>query len=167
VEFTITTNAGNKQREIVATLLAEDLRKLGMKVKFAPLDFNLLVSQLYTGEGWEVMVMGLTGGNPDPNSSANIWKSSGNLHMWNVGWDEPQTEWEARIDEIYEQAAITVDPEARRRLYYEAQEIIAEQVPMIYTVNQTVFYAVRNKWVNIKPTAYGGVLHNLEVMFAR
>lgn len=167
VEFEINTNAGNKQRETLASLVAEDLRKLGMKVKFVPLDFNLLVSRLMSGEGWSCIVMGLTGGNPDPNSGANVWRSDGNLHMWNVGWDKPQTSWEARIDQIYDLGAVTMDPVARRKLYYEAQDIVADQVPMIFTVAQIQYTAVRNKWENIKPTAFGGTLHNIEVIFQK
>lgn len=167
VEFEINTNAGNKHREILGMLLAEDLRKLGMKVALVSLDFNLLVNRLLSGNGWSMMIMGLSGGNPEPHNSANIWTSQGTLHMWNVGWDQPQTEWEARIDELFALGATTMDPEERRRYYFEAQEIVAEQVPMIYTAAAIVYVAVRDCWRNVRPTAFGGVLHNIEVLYKR
>lgn len=167
VEFTLVTNAGSKQREVVAAIIAEDLRKLGMQVTYAPLDFSLLVNRMYSGADWQCMLMGLSGGSPEPNNEAGIWRSDGKLHLWNVGNAQPQTAWEARVDELFDTGAVTMDPQSRRRIYYEAQEIIADQVPVIFTVAQTVYVAARNHLGNVKPTSLGGSLHNVEVIFDR
>jgi peptide/nickel transport system substrate-binding protein len=167
VELEIITHTGNKQREILATLLAEDLTELGMEISLSFIDFNLLVNRLYTGKDWSVMVMGLSGGNQDPNSSANVWRSDGNLHMWNVGWSTPQTAWEARIDTLYDLGAVTLDENKRLQYYFEAQEIIAEQVPIIYTVAETLYVAAKRQWANIKPTSFGGLTHNIEVIYQK
>ena len=110
VEFTIATNEGNVQRETLMTLLAEDLTELGMTVHQNPMDFNLLVNQLTSGEGWEAIIIGLTGG-VDPDGGSNVWQSDGGLHMWNIGRDGPQTEWEARVDEIFRVGRTILDPE--------------------------------------------------------
>lgn len=164
VEFTLSTNEGNLQRETFMTLLAEDLTELGMTVHTNPMDFNLLVNQLTSGENWDAIIIGLTGG-VDPDGGSNVWQSSGGLHMWNIGRDEPQTEWEARVDEIFEIGRTILDPEERVKVYYEWQDIIAEEVPLIYAVTPLVYAAARNEIKNIEYTAYGGSLHNIHVLW--
>ena len=46
VEFTILTNSENKEREQIGNIIVDDMRKAGLKVKFAPIQFNALVNKL-------------------------------------------------------------------------------------------------------------------------
>ncbi len=164
VSFILTTNAGNIPREGAGNILQADLQELGMDVTFTPVDFNYLVNQLTSEFEWDMMIMGLTGG-LEPHTGRNVWHSSGNLHMWNPVQSEPATEWEARIDEIFDEAATVLDPEKRQALYYEWQEIIAEQAPIIYTVVQDSITAMRNTVKNADPTIVGGWYHNIESLY--
>ncbi len=151
VEFLMTTNAGNAPREALGNILQSDLQELGMRVTFSPMDFNLMVGQLTSTFDWECIIIGLTGG-LEPNTGRNVWHSSGQLHMWHPYQTEPVTEWEARVDEIFYEGAMTVDQDERQELYYEWQEIIATELPLIYTVTQHSLVAVRNTVKNIDPT---------------
>lgn len=164
VEFALATNQGNFQRETMATLLVEDLTALGMTVHYNPMDFNLLVNQLTSGEGWDAIIIGLTG-SVDPDSGANVWQYDGGLHMWNVGRDEPQTDWEARIHEIFQIGRTILDPEERVQVYYEWQDLVAEYLPLIYGPTPLTFGAARNNVRNVEYTAYGGFLHNIHVLW--
>ncbi|MDI6794456.1 MAG: ABC transporter substrate-binding protein, partial [bacterium] len=80
-------------------------------------------------------------------------------------WEEKITAWEREVDDIFNQGVSEMDPEKRKALYNRWQEIVAEQLPLIYTVNDPAIYAVRNKFGNLKPTAYGGTLHNIEEIY--
>lgn len=164
VSFIMTTNAGNEVREAAGTLIQADLNDLGMDVTFSPIDFNLLVAQLTSEFDWHAIIIGLTGG-LEPNGGRNVWHSSGNLHMWNPVQEEPATEWEARVDELFDIGAITLDQAERQAIYYEWQEIIAEQLPLIYTVTQDSLLAMRNTVQNADPTIVGGWSHNIESLF--
>ncbi len=164
VSFIMTTNAGNVVREGAGNIIQADLQELGMDVTFTPVDFNLLVNQLVSEFEWDVIIIGLTGG-LEPHSGRNVWHSSGNLHMRNPVQSEPATDWEARVDEIFDEAATVLDPQERQALYYEWQEIIAEQVPLIYTVVQDSIIAMRNTVKNADPTIVGGWYHNIESLF--
>lgn len=166
VEFTMTTNAGNQVRETALTIFANDLAKLGMKVHASPVDFNKLVSQLMSEFDWDAIIIGLTGG-VEPNTGANIWKSSGTLHMWNPRQETPATEWEARVDELYDLGNSVMDPAQRKVYYDEAQELIAENLPLIYMVTQDALMAIRNKLQNVEYTSYGGVTWNIEELFIK
>ena len=154
VEFNFNTNAGNTQREAILTIVSNDLEKLGMQVNAQPIDFNKLVSQLTSEFDWDCIMIGLTGG-VEPNGGANVWRSSGHLHMWNPVQEEPATDWEARIDELFTLGATTVPTDQRKVYYDEWQEIVAEQLPFIYTVAPNLLRAVRNTLHNTEVTAYG------------
>src|SRR5690606_37762834 len=116
VKFTIITNAGNREREAMGNFIREDLDALGMQVTLNPIDFNLMVGQLTSGQGWEAINHRFTG-SLDPNGGRNVWQSRGGLHLWNLDADGPQPEWQQRIDAIFDQGAVTLDPEERRALY--------------------------------------------------
>lgn len=167
VEFNLFTNSNNPDRVAIGNLLSEDLKSLGMKVNFQPLEFNLLVKKLLSGEDWEAIIIGLYGGALDPNGARNTWHSEGNLHMWWPRHSEPATDWQARINEIFNKAAVTLDPAKRKALYDEWQLIASEQVPLIYTVCPAEAYAFRNKLGNANPTSLGGALHNIEEIYVK
>lgn len=164
VEFNMVTNAGNTVREQILNIVASELRELGMKVNSTPIEFNKLVNQLTSEWNFDTILIGLTGG-VEPHSGANVWPSHGHLHMWNPKQEEPATEWEARIDELFEKGASTVKTEKRVEYYNEFQEIVAEKVPVIYTVTPNQLYAVRNTLKNTEPTAYGGMTWNIYELY--
>ncbi len=162
VEFSLYTNAGD--RVDIAAIIRQDLERLGMKVNFRVLEFNTLVSQLTANFQWEAVILGLTGG-IEPHFGKNVWMSSGQLHMWYPMQEKPATDWEKRIDEIFIQGVQELDENKRKDLYDEYQRIVAEELPVIYTVLSARLYAVRDKFGNLKPTNYGGVFHNLEEIY--
>ncbi len=164
VEFTMVTNAGNSVRESILNIIASELRELGMKINSSPIEFNALVNQLMSEWDFDTILIGLTGG-VEPHSGSNVWPSGGHLHMWNPQQEEPGTEWEARIDELFTLGATATSTEKRVEYYNEFQEIIAEKVPVIYTVTPNSLYAIRNTLKNTEATAYGGVTWNIHELY--
>lgn len=155
VEFTLMTNAGNSVREQTSEIIRKDLNQLGMKVDLKWIEFNTLITKLDETFDWEAVVMGLTGGT-EPHFGANVWMSSGRVHMWNPRQEKPSTPWEARIDEIFAAGVKEMERPKRKALYDEWQMIANEQQPYIYTVSQMVLSAVKDKFGNVFPTALAG-----------
>jgi peptide/nickel transport system substrate-binding protein len=164
VEFTMVTNAGNNVRESLVNIIASELRELGMTVNSTPIEFNKMVNQLSSEWNFDSVLIGLTGG-VEPHQGTNVWMSNGHLHMWNPVQEEPATEWEKRIDELFVKGAAAVDQEKRKKYYDEFQEIVAEKLPVIYTVTPNSLYAVRDSLKNTEVTAYGGVLWNIHELY--
>ena len=164
VEFTLLTNGDTGERVQTATIILDDLDKLGIKVHFLPMDFNNLVNRMVSSYDWEAVIMGLTGG-IEPHGGRNVWHSSGQLHLWNPRQKTPETSWEKEIDDIFEKAACELDNKKRKVLYDRWQTIVSEEVPFVYLVNPAALYAVRNRFGNLKPTGYGGVFHNIEEIY--
>lgn len=165
VEFTILTNSNNFERIQLASIIQDDLKKLGMKVNLLPVEFNTLVTRLSVTKDWESVIIGFTGG-IEPHSGKNVWHSDGQLHVWNMGSGIKQ-EWEKRIDRIFEEGVKTIDGRKRKKLYDEWQKVASDELPLIYTASPLSMAAVRNRFGNLKPSVYGGVFHNIEEIFIR
>jgi len=155
LEFTLLTNAGNKERETIGNIIKEDLKKIGIKVNFLPVDFNSLVTRLTSPPyEWEAVIIGLTG-SMDPHFGRNVWHSSGLLHMWNPRQKSPSTEWERKVDELFDKGAVELDPKKRIAIYREAFRIITEEQPMIFIATPKSITAVYDKFENVFPTVWG------------
>lgn len=164
VEFVLSTNAGNQDREAIGNLVRQDLTKLGMRVTFAPEAFNTLVGKLTGTFNWEAIIIGLTGG-LEPHNSQNIWKSTGSLHMWWPKQEKPATDWETEIDRIFDQAATTVDQNKRKQLYNRWQEIVSENTPLIYFTTTLTQPAFRNTLANFSPSPLA--FYDIETIYYR
>ena len=154
IAFSLATNEGNSVREQVSGIIHERMIELGLNVELRIIDFGELVGQLTTMFDWDVIVIGLTG-DVDPWSGIVVWHSSEALHLWHPNQSKPATAWEAELDELYVLGSQELDRERRIALYHRAQEIIAENLPLIYTTLPERLSAVRNVFGNTTPTLYG------------
>ena len=84
-----------------------------------------------------------------------MWHSSEAFHVWHPFQSEPATEWEAEIDDLYVRGSQELDRERRIAMYHRTQEIVAENLPLIYTSHAERLNAVRNVFGNTAPTLYG------------
>ncbi|MDP2939880.1 MAG: ABC transporter substrate-binding protein [Candidatus Omnitrophota bacterium] len=166
IEFNLYTNSGDATRTQIAAIIRRDLESLGMKVNFLSLEFNYLVGKLASTYDWDAVIIGLTGG-LEPHFGKNVWASNGQLHMWHPKQKSPITDWEKRIDEIFNTAVQELNEEKRKILYDEWQLIVSLKLPLIYTVLAADIFAVRNKFGNLNPTPYGGAFHNLEEIYIK
>lgn len=142
LEFNLVTNQGNTVRERIAQIFRDEARKIGVKVEYRPIDFNELVRQLTTpaADGtreFDAILIGLTGG-IEPAFARNVWELNGTLHAWNqgVGGRNPARveAFEVLIDTLMKRGATTLDQAQRRQIYVQFQRVVAENLPIIYTV---------------------------------
>ncbi len=75
VEFTVITNAGNKSREQMVTMIQQDLSQIGIKVNLVTLDFPSLIERMTRTYDYEACLLGLVNTDLDPNSQMNVWLS--------------------------------------------------------------------------------------------
>jgi peptide/nickel transport system substrate-binding protein len=142
VEFAIITNAGNKYRERMATMIQQDLGGIGMKVNVVTLDFPSLIERITRNFNYEACLLGLVNTDLDPASIMNVWLSSAENHQWNPNQKTPATEWEAEIDRLMRAQASSLDDHKRKQYFDRVQEIAWEQEPFIYLVTKNGLSAV-------------------------
>jgi peptide/nickel transport system substrate-binding protein len=151
VEFSIITNAGNKYRERMSTMIQQDLAGIGIKVNVVTLDFPSLIERITRTFNYEACLLGLTNNDLDPNTQMNVWLSSAENHQWNPAQKSPETSWEAEIDRLVKAQAGTQDAAKRKQLFDQVQQIAWEQEPFIYLVNRNSLSATSPVLVNAHP----------------
>ncbi len=100
------------------------LAELGITVEIEPLELGVYVDRWLAAD-FDAAVA-LNGGNPDPdNMFYRYWHSTGNLNgVANYSSDE--------IDALLDQARAVVDPDVRRDLYIEIQQLLADAAPWVW-----------------------------------
>jgi peptide/nickel transport system substrate-binding protein len=151
VEFSIVTNAGNKARERMSVLIQDDLSKIGIKVNLVPLDFPSLIERITQKFNYEAAMLGFRNIELDPNGQMNIWLSSAENHAWNPQQKSPETAWEVEIDKLMRVQASTADVKKRKAAFDRVQEIVYEQAPILYLVNQNALSAVSSSVAGASP----------------
>jgi len=154
VEFSIITNAGNRIRENMATMIQQDLKKIGIKVNVVTMDFNSLLERMNQTFNYEACMLGNSNVDLDPNSVMTAWLSSGDLHVWNPKQKSPATEWEAEIDKLMRAQASSMDEHKRKQYWDKVQKIAWEQEPFIYLVNKHALVAISPSIKNAQPSAF-------------
>ncbi len=152
IAFVLNSNSGNDRRQKSSVLIQEDLKRLGIQVTFQPLEFNTLIDRFDNSFDYDCILLGLSGGPPDPVYSMNNLKSDGWDHSWYPRQKTPATPWEARIDELMNAQLQTLDHAERKKCYDEVQAILAEQMPMIPTVSMESYAAARTDLGNLRGT---------------
>lgn len=156
ISFTLTTNAGNDEREQVISIITADWNAEGLDTTPDTIDFNTLVDMLMSTFDWEAICIGLTGG-LWPASGQNVWLSSGGLHMWHPNQPEPATEWEAELDRLFNSARVEPDFEVRKQLWQDMYRLIYDQVPHLLLYRKYGFLSVYNEWDNVQWDTLGSV----------
>lgn len=168
VEFSIATSSSNAQRMTMATLIQDDLRQVGMKVQVVSLEFRALLDRVFQTFDYEACLLGLGGGDGDPNAEMNVWLSRGSSHLWSLGRDRPVTPWEAEIDRLMERQLVTLDHAERKALYDRVQQLVAEHLPFIFLASPHVLVGARKDLANFQPAALAPhTLWNVEQLFFR
>ena len=168
VEFTIVTNSSNAQRVQIATILQHDLKQLGMRVRVVTLELRALLDRLLTTGDYEACVLGLGGGDADPNAEQNVWLSNGTMHLWNLRQSQPATPWEAEIDSLMRRQLTELDAGARKRHYARVQQLVVEHLPIVPLVSPNILVGARKGLGNFRPTVLDPhALWNVEELFWR
>jgi len=168
VEFSIITSSSNSQRMKMATLVQDDLSGLGIQVHVVPLEFRAMIDRVFQSFDYDAAIMGLGGGDADPNPEMNVWSSSGTSHLWHLGEAQPATEWERELDHLMEQQMITLDYAKRKQLYDRAQQIIADNVPFIFLGTPDILAGANARVGNFHPAVLDPyTLWNADELYVR
>jgi len=124
---------------------------VGMRVQVVPLEFRAVLDRVFQTHDFEASVLGLGGGDADPNTKMNVLVSSGASHMWDLGENRPATPWEAEIDRLMKQQLSTLKFEERKRLYGRVQQLMYENLPLICVVSPNILVGAKNTVGNFQP----------------
>lgn len=168
IEFTIATNTGNAERLQIATIIQDDLKQLGMRARVVTLEMRALQDRIFTTYDYDACVLGLGGGDADPNAELNVWLSSGSQHLWSMGQTQPGTAWEREVDTLMRKQLTVLDRAARKRLYDRVQALVLENLPIVSLVSPNILVGAKKGLGNFRPTILEHhALWNVEELFWR
>lgn len=150
VTFSLLTNSNNRQRMRMASMIQQDLDKLGITVSVVGLDMPSLLERMTRTMNYDAILLGMTSVDLEPNQQMNIWLSSSASHPWNPSQAKPETAWEAEIDKVLETQLHAAAPEKRRQLLRRFQEIVRDEAPMLYLVHPNALGAVSNAVTGVR-----------------
>jgi peptide/nickel transport system substrate-binding protein len=153
VAFTIVFNGDSKLRQSMATLLQDDLARVGIKLTPSGLDMNALVTKTRNEYSYDACLLGLGSSVPnDPGMGPNFWRSSGLTHYWDVGQPHPETRAEARIDSLFQACVSATDMAARKAAYRQMSQTLNDECFVIWLPTIDLRIPVRSHFGNVHPS---------------
>jgi len=143
VSFSLQTNEGNERRAMLARILVQDLRMLGLDVKVELISFSELVGSLMGRNSWDAIILGLSG-SEHPSSAESSYRTTGRMHFWHVSAARGDTfPHERRIDELLDLGRLAAGPEKEFECYSEMQILQAtDDLGLIFMVRPIFAYAI-------------------------
>jgi len=122
-------------------LIQEMLTRVGLNVKIKLVDWPTWLSEVYKAAKYDLTVVGHTG-KLDPDGTLAGYGKKDRY----VRWENP------RAADLITQAAKTVGGENRKKLYDEALELMAREVPFVYLGSSYRYVAFRKSVVDFRMT---------------
>jgi peptide/nickel transport system substrate-binding protein len=151
VEFTILVSSSNTQRGQIATLIQDDLKAIGIAAHVVPLEARSANDRVLNSHDYDAIVMGLVSGDADPTPDMNILESNGQTHLWHMGEKKPATPWEAELDQLMQKQLVTLNYQERKKIYDRVQEVLAQQLPMVYLASPNILVGAQENLGNFHP----------------
>jgi peptide/nickel transport system substrate-binding protein len=134
LEFTAATNTGNSTGDAMMRIWAEEAKKVGVKINYAPIAFSTLVGQL-TAEGpdrpFDAIFIYFGAADPIWPFTETIEKCDGAFHVFNLS-GKCITPWETQVDALNERGKQEFDTTKRKQVAYQMQNIWSANQPLVY-----------------------------------
>jgi peptide/nickel transport system substrate-binding protein len=155
LSFSIATPTGNKTREGVAQVIAQQLKEAGIAAEVWLVDAPVFFGDVLKVRKFETALYAWVAG-LDPDNIA-LWHSKNIPSPGNGYQGQNYPGWRnAEVDSLTEQGARTVDLAARQQLYFRLQDLLMLEVPAIPLYFRSNIDAVRDTVVNYSPNPTSG-----------
>lgn len=136
---TIWTN-DNPQRQQIAVLVQEELKKVNIEVDIEVMEFGAYLEKTANGEH-DMFILGWS--NPTGDADYGMYAL---FHSSQKGDPGNRSFYEnAEVDKLLEQGRRESDPDERIKIYNQVQELLIEDAPMAYLIHTEYLTGVSNK----------------------
>jgi dipeptide transport system substrate-binding protein len=140
----------NPNARLMSEMIQADWAKIGVKAKIVTYEWGEYIKRAHAGED-DSMLIGWTGDNGDPDN----WL--GTLLGCQAVKGNNFSKWCYKpFDDLVEKGRVTTDQGERTKIYTQAQEIFAQQLPFSPIAHSTVYQPVSKKVIDmrIEPLGY-------------
>jgi peptide/nickel transport system substrate-binding protein len=153
VEFTLIVPTESSARKQIATVLQENLARLGVNMQVAPIEFGEFQRRTMQSFEYDAALLGTSLTEPDPSSYVNFLQSGGAMNPWRPDEREPLSlAWEARVNELLAAQARETDSARRHAAFDKIQHVLVEQLPVIPIVTRHLVTAANSRVGNFRPS---------------
>lgn len=152
VEFTLIVDESVAPRKAMATIIQEDLAKLGIKVNIAPLEKNAFVEMIEKKLGYDAAIHGYATSDLEPSTILSGLKIGGGQRYWFLNQKQANEEWEISFDRLATEIDTTADAATRKQKFDAAQKLFAEQLPVIPLVVRNFASGAKATLGNYRPS---------------
>jgi peptide/nickel transport system substrate-binding protein len=151
--FTIMTNQGNSVRQQTAEIIQRRLKAVGIDVKIQVVDWAAFINTFIRKRQFEAIILGW-GLGLDPDQY-DIWTSTqtGPDQLNHISYKNP------KVDVLLEAGRRTFDEAKRKEIYWEFQDIMAEEQPVVFLYVPDNLPVVSSRVRGIEP-APAGISYN-------
>ncbi len=168
VKFSLTVNAGNPQQLQMATLIEQDFKQIGIEMMLDQLDFHTFLNRVFASYKYDSALMGLSGGDADPNSQLNVLSSNGGTHVWRLTGHDREPAWQMEVDRLMQDQFVARSYAERKRIYDRVQALVDQNVPVLFLVSPDVLVGAKDRVGNFRPAILSdSTLWNAEQLFFR
>lgn len=160
VNLTMKTTTEESSR-LLASVLQEQWRKVGVNLDVRPLEFATLFSDMARGS-FEIFTLRWIGANNDPDTFFDYVFSSRKIPPAGANRGHYRN---PEIDALLDQARVEGNQEKRRALFSKVQKIIAEDLPYVslWFMDNVSVHRKRISGVQLSPTGDYDFLQRVEV----
>ena len=147
LSFEYVTTAGNELRELQFEIIQSQLKEIGVEAKPKLQDpATAFGTTLIAGKdkAWGLFNFAWVG-SPDPQGGNSIWMCEGGQNYNSYCNQE--------VTDLIEKTNSTIDPDERADLYNQADELMAEDVPLIPLYQKPTFFGWRDSLIGMKDNA--------------
>jgi peptide/nickel transport system substrate-binding protein len=148
--FSVVTVKNSTTLEREAAVLKDDWARVGVALDVVPLEFGAMIERMQKG-AFDALLFNFAATDFDPAISKDFWLSSGSAHVWHISQSSPATEWEKRMDDLMGRMSTTMDIEARKKIFFDVQQIFAEELPILYFAAPRLYLGASSRITNLKP----------------
>ncbi|WP_156290669.1 ABC transporter substrate-binding protein [Oceanobacillus salinisoli] len=144
-DITITTASSYPDMVDTAQLLQQQWKEIGVNAEIQQVEWGEYID-IWSNTSADILV-GRNGSGSDPDRAMNyFFHTEGSANVWNFSSDE--------YDTLVEEARRTIDLDARKEIYVEAQNLLLELSPNLFMVSPKNYVAVRDSVVDYVPYAH-------------
>jgi len=148
--FTLLVSQGYNEVLQTATIIQQQLAKLGIEAEVRVLAFNVLWGEYVDKQKFDAVLTAwiIT---IDPDYNYNIWHSAtaGNSEFNIVSYKNPE------VDRLFEQGRITCNKNKRTAIYHKIHELIAEDCPYTFLYEWETLEAASKRFHGMAPGPAG------------
>ena len=161
IEFIILTSVRSEKGRRPINMFISDLNKVGIKATCVTQQYNTFLSNLWTTYDFECASIGEMCGY-EVGSMQGLFTTWSDYRFYKPNYTETgrpipenienREPWEEKLDELFGSYDKELDKEKRKKIGFEIQKVVSDNLPVIFTVVNERIFAIRNKYKNFNPT---------------